>query len=85
MYAGIDMGTTYTKTHTGLIFPSGNSDKFFELSSNVMTVCNKIYAMELLNEKSEYGINVNKGLNLNTKLNYLYAIHKIANKTDIFY
>ena len=78
MFAGIDLGTTYTKTHSGIIFKSGISDKYIDMASNVMTIGNSSYAMELFNERAEYGININKSLNINTRLNYIYALYKMA-------
>jgi hypothetical protein len=77
-FAGIDLGTTYTKTHTGLVFPSGISETVC-LSNNILEIDGKKYTMELLNDKSEYEINMNKGLNKNTRLNFIYALFKIAN------
>ena len=78
MYAGIDLGTTFVKTHTGLIFPSGISEDIYNMANNVMTVEGKRYTMELFNEKAEYEINVNKTLNKNARLNFLYAMHKLS-------
>ena len=85
MYAGIDLGTTYVKTHTGLSFPSGISNKYIDMASNVMSLGNGKYAMELLNEKSDYGVNVNKSLNSNIYLNYIYALYKLSQTEDAMY
>jgi len=72
-YAGIDLGTTYTKTHSGLIFPSGISENIC-MSNNIMRFEGKQYTMGLLNDKADYEININKALNKNTKLNFVYAL-----------
>jgi hypothetical protein len=85
MYAGIDLGTTYIKTHTGLIFPSGISEDVYNMANNVMTIDGKKYTMELFNENAEYEINVNKTLNKNARLNFLYAMHKISNDSEGVY
>lgn len=77
-FAGIDLGTTYTKTHTGLTFASGVSDKYTDMANNVLTVHNRNYAMGLFNKKSDYGINLNKTLNPNVRLNYLYALWQLT-------
>ncbi len=82
MYAGIDLGTTFVKTHTGLIFPSGISEDVYNLANNVLSVEGKKYTMELFNEKAEYEINVNKTLNKNARLNFLYAMHKLSSEED---
>jgi hypothetical protein len=78
MYAGIDLGTTFTKTHTGEIFPSGISEDVYNMANKVMVVDGIKYTMELFNEKAEYEINVNKTLNKNARLNFLYAMYKIS-------
>ena len=82
MYGGIDLGTTYVKTHSGLSFPSGISNKYVDMASNVMTIDHASYAMELLNEKSDYGVNVNKSLNSNILLNYVYALYKLSTSSN---
>lgn len=79
MYAGIDIGTTFIKTHTGEVFPSGISENVYNMANKVMTINGKKYTMELFNDKAEYEINLNKTLNKNAKLNFLYAMHKISN------
>jgi hypothetical protein len=76
-FAGIDLGTTYTKTHTGIIFPSGVSENIYT-SSNVLTFENEKYSVELNNQKAEFDININKGLNKNTRINFLYALYRLA-------
>jgi hypothetical protein len=81
MFAGIDLGTTYTKTHKGIVFPSGISENIC-LSSNVMSIGDKQFACELFNEKADYEININKGLNKNTKLNFIYALHKNTEEAE---
>lgn len=82
MYAGIDLGTTFTKTHTGLIFPSGISKDIYSLSNNVMTIDGIPYSMEQFHN---YDINVNKILNENVRLNYLYALYKITSDNEYIY
>lgn len=84
MMASIDLGTTYTKTSTGLIFPSGISEQIC-MQSNVMTLGKKQYVMELSNFKAEFDININKGLNKNTRLNFIYALAKMAYYEDTHY
>jgi len=84
MIAAIDLGTTYTKTNTGLIFPSGISEQIC-MQSNVMTLGKKQYVMELSNYRAEFDININKGLNKNTRLNFIYALTKTANYEDTHY
>jgi hypothetical protein len=78
MFIAVDLGTTYIKLSTGDIFPSGISENIC-LSSNVLTVNNKQYAMELQNANA-FDININKGLNKNTKLNFIYALAKSTNE-----
>jgi actin-like ATPase involved in cell morphogenesis len=85
MYAGIDLGTTFIKTHTGLVFPSGISEKYTELSTNVMTVGEKTYAMELNHEKSNYGINIDKYKNENIRANFIYALYRIGMSDKMIY
>lgn len=75
--AGIDLGTTFIKTHNGIVFPSGISDKIC-LSPNILKIDGKQYAMELFNSKAQYDININKVLNQNIKINYIYALGKLA-------
>lgn len=83
-FAGIDLGTTYIKNHEGNVFPSGISENIYS-SSNVMTIEEKQYSMELNNRKAEFDININKGLNKNTRLNFLYSLYKLSkNKENIF-
>lgn len=83
-FAGIDLGTTYIKDHKGNIFPSGISENIYS-SSNIMTVDGKRYSMELSNQKAEFDININKGLNKNTRLNFLYALYKLANQDETIF
>jgi hypothetical protein len=83
MFIGVDLGTTYTKIHTGDIFPSGISENIC-LSSNVLTLNNKQYTMEQNNFRAEFDININKGLNKNTRINFLYALYKTADMYTIF-
>lgn len=77
MYA-IDLGTTYTKDSMGNVFPSGISEIIY-LNQNTLLVDGKKYTMELSN-----GIdtNINKALNKNTKLNFIYALAKMAQYQD---
>lgn len=83
MFIAVDLGTTYTKIHTGDIFPSGISENIC-LSSNVLTINNKQYAMELQHANA-FDININKGLNKNTRLNFIYALGKSANDENTVY
>ncbi|MDD4778975.1 MAG: hypothetical protein PHT02_00030 [Tissierellia bacterium] len=78
LYAGIDLGTTYSKLHTGEIFASGISEKVYDMANNVMTIDGKKYTMELFSENASYDMNSNKVLNRNIKLNFLYSLHKLA-------
>lgn len=78
LYAGIDLGTTYSKLHTGEIFASGVSEKVYDMAQNVMSVGSKRYTMELFSENASYDMNSNKALNRNIKLNFLYSLHKLA-------
>ena len=82
-FAGIDLGTTYTKDHLGNIYSSGISEDTC-MASNVFTVDGKQYSMELQNYKAQFDININKGLNKNTRINFLYALYKLANEYTIF-
>lgn len=84
MNVAVDLGTTYIKTSTGLIFPSGISENTC-MSSNVMTLGKKQYTMGLSNYKAEYDVNINKGLNKNTRLNFIYALAKMAQYDDMHY
>jgi hypothetical protein len=84
MNAGIDLGTTYIKTHNGLVFPSGISRNIC-MSKNVMTYEGQQYAVELFNSNADYSVNINKGLNDNIKLNYIYALFKIAKQEETIF
>jgi hypothetical protein len=75
LYAGIDLGTRFTKTNTEIIFPSGMSQKINNMANNVMTINNEKYSMGVFNEKVSYDINVNKTLNKNIKNNFLYGLY----------
>jgi hypothetical protein len=83
MFAGIDLGTTYIKDHLGNIYSSGISENI-SLMSNILTVNNKQYAMELQHRNAEFDININKGLNKNTRINFLYALYKLADEYTVF-
>lgn len=76
--AGIDLGTTFIKTSSGLVFPSGVSDRIC-LSPNVLQINGKKYAMELFNS---HDFNINKTLNQNIILNYIYALGRLANNSE---
>jgi hypothetical protein len=80
LYAGIDLGTTNTKLHTGEIFASGINEMVYDMAKNVMTVDGKRYTMELFSENANYDMNSNKALNRNIRLNFLYSLHKLADK-----
>jgi hypothetical protein len=80
LYGGLDLGTTFSKLHTGEIFASGISEKVYDMAQNVMTVDGKRYTMELFSENASYDMNSNKALNRNIKLNFLYSLHKLADK-----
>lgn len=80
-FAGIDLGTTFIKDHTGNSYPSGISETVY-LSNNVLEIAGKQYAMELFNQKAEYEINLNKRLNKNTKLNFIYALSKLMREQE---
>lgn len=80
LYAGIDLGTTNTKLHTGEIFASGINEMVYDMARNVMTIDGKRYTMELFSENANYDMNSNKALNRNIKLNFLYSLHKLADK-----
>jgi hypothetical protein len=84
MIAGIDLGTTYTKDHLGNIYPSGISENTL-MSTNVFAVDNKQYAMELHHQRAEYDTNINKGLNKNTRINFLYALYKLAESENTIF
>jgi hypothetical protein len=75
LYAGIDLGTRFIKTNNEIIFASGISNHVNNMANNVLTINNERYAMGLFNEKANYDINVNKVLNKNAKLNFLYALY----------
>ena len=81
----IDLGTTYTKTHLGHVFASGVSETIHNMANNVMSINNKQYSMEQLNEKSDYDTNSDKSLNSNIRLNYLYGLHKITTDKEGMY
>lgn len=85
LYAGIDLGTRFTKTNNEIIFPSGNSQKISNMANNVMTIHNEKYSMGLFNEKASYDINVNKTLNKNIKLNFLYALYLNSDEDLVMY
>jgi hypothetical protein len=80
LYGGLDLGTTFSKLHTGEIFASGISEKVYDMAQNVMTVDGKRYTMELFSENASYDMNSNKALNRNIRLNFLYSLHKLADK-----
>lgn len=69
---GIDLGTTFIKTSSERVFPSGVSENVC-LSNNVFEYGDKSYAMGLSTYRSN-DININKSLNSNLKLNFLYAL-----------
>ncbi|HHX70866.1 MAG TPA: hypothetical protein GX708_22795 [Gallicola sp.] len=81
---GIDLGTTFTKTSINLIFPSGISNQIC-MSNNILQVNDKQYAMELFNDKATYDTNINKSLNQNIKLNYIYALGKSTTGFEGYY
>jgi hypothetical protein len=85
LYAGIDLGTRFTKTNTEIIFPSGISSKINNMANNILTINNERYSMGVFNEKSSYDINVNKTLNKNAKLNYLYALYLNSDDDLVMY
>jgi hypothetical protein len=47
LYGGLDLGTTFSKLHTGEMFPAGISERVYDMAQNVMTVDGKRYTMEL--------------------------------------
>lgn len=75
-YAGIDLGTRFIKTDKGEIFPSGISSDIKNMANHVMTIDGKSYMMELFNENVNYDFNLNKTLNVNAKLNFIYGLYK---------
>jgi hypothetical protein len=72
---GIDLGTTYTKTSNERIFPSGISENTYQCS-NVLETEGVKYAVCLSNHKALFDANINKSLNRNIKINYLYALYQ---------
>jgi hypothetical protein len=81
---GIDLGTTYTKTSNERIFPSGISENIY-LSNNVMEVEGKKYAMGLNSQKAILDTNINKSLNRNARLNFIYALFQDAQGNDCMF
>lgn len=82
MYRGVDLGTRFGKTDNGVIFASGISTDIKNMANNVMILDGKSYTMELFNQKSNYDINMNKTLNNNARLNFVYALYK-STKDDM--
>lgn len=77
MYA-IDTGTTYTKDSMGNVFPSGVSEIIY-LNQSTLLIDGKKYTMEL---NTGIDTNINKGLNRNTRLNFIYALAKMSQYQD---
>jgi hypothetical protein len=75
---GLDLGTTYSKDSQGNIYPSGISEIIYP-NCNTIVVDGKKYSME---QKTGIDININKGLNKNTRINFLYSLAKISNYED---
>jgi hypothetical protein len=67
---GIDLGTTYTKTSGEKCIPSGISETIYP-NSNILEFNNKKYTVGLQNISD---ININKSLNKNARINFLYAL-----------
>jgi hypothetical protein len=85
LYAGIDLGTRFTKTNTEIIFPSGIATRINNMANNIMTINNERYSMGVFNEKATYDVNVNKTLNQNSKLNFLYALYSNTDEDLVMY
>jgi len=81
---GIDLGTTFIKTSNERIFPSGISENIYQ-SNNVMKIDNKKYAMGLFSHKAIFDININKCLNKNARLNFIYALFQEGNGVDCIF
>lgn len=77
-YAGLDMGTTFSKDSEGNVYPSGISEIIYP-NTNTIVVDGKKYSME---QKTGIDININKGLNRNTRINFLYSLAKMSNYKD---
>jgi hypothetical protein len=75
---GVDGGTTYMKNSMGDVFPSGVSEIIYP-NAKLFKVNNKCYSMELT---SSFDMNINKGLNKNTRVAFLYAMAKMCNYQD---
>lgn len=83
---GVDLGTLYTKTSDGDIFPSGVSTSNIQLASKKLIVDGKTYRMELSPQDSDYDVNVDKTRNRNIYLCYVYALTKnIQESTNVTY
>jgi hypothetical protein len=67
---GIDLGTTFVKTSSEICFPSGISEIIYP-NNDILEINNKQYTMGLYNIND---ININKSLNNNSRLNFLYAL-----------
>lgn len=81
---GVDLGTTFTKTSNERVFPSGISENIY-LSNNVMEVEGNRYAMGIQSYKATVDVNINKSLNSNARLNYIYALFKEGIGEQIYY
>jgi hypothetical protein len=80
-YVATDLGTTFTKDSQGNVYPSGVSEIIYP-NASTLTVDGKKYSMEL---NTGIDININKGLNKNTRINFLYSLAKMSNYQDTFF
>lgn len=69
---GIDLGTTYTKTSKERCTPSGISEIIYPNNDVIIIEDESKYTVGLQNINE---ININKSLNKNSKINFLYALY----------
>ncbi len=68
---GIDIGTTYVKTSNERCFASGISDIVYP-NNDILEINGRKYTVGLKNISD---ININKSLNQNSRVNFLYALY----------
>jgi hypothetical protein len=78
---GLDLGTTYSKDSQGNVYPSGISEIIYPNCSTIV-VDGKKYSMEQI---TGIDININKGLNKNTRINFLYSLAQLSNYEETFF
>jgi hypothetical protein len=81
MCLGIDLGTTFVKTSGERCFQSGISTIIYP-NSDILEIDNQKYSVGLPNLSD---ININKSLNRNSRLNFLYALFLESQQEENYY